>query len=301
MLTYAQTSCALTRRRAARPRWSRREPGCRRGRRSSCTAPRARRASMSSSSLSRPSHVRVELHGPQAGGHGPAPVFLAPPTPAASRVFRSPAEAELLGHHRQEALAGRSPASSAELVLGVELVPGELQETEERLEDAAPRDGARPEHRLSPSAREDLDLLVGPHAGEVPLVELDHERHLGDGEPELTQVVAKVDEGRGVGLRLADLRIGDERDAVGPLEHEPARRRRASTCPGTVKTFTRRLIPFPSSAPRPPSARKTRGSMSKKSVRSSFVSSVMRRPRLSWLVSWCSARRFVVFPLSAGP
>jgi hypothetical protein len=69
-----------------------------------------------------------------------------------------------------------------------------------------------------------------------------------------------------------------------------------TTCPGTVKTFTRRLM-LPASV----SALKTSGSMSKKSVRSSFVSSVIRRPRLASRTSSWSALRFVVLPLSAGP
>ena len=63
-----------------------------------------------------------------------------------------------------------------------------------------------------------------------------------------------------------------------------------------VKTFTRRFM-----APVSLSALNTSGSMSKNSVRSSFVSSVMRRPRLFSCTISCSAFRFVVFPLSAGP
>ena len=45
----------------------------------------------------------------------------------------------------------------------------------------------------------------------------------------------------------------------------------------------------------------TSGSMSKNNVRSSFVSSVIKRPRLSARVSSWSAFKLVVFPLSAGP
>ena len=45
-----------------------------------------------------------------------------------------------------------------------------------------------------------------------------------DGDPELLEVLPQVEERRGVVLGLADLRIGDERDAVGALQDEAASR-----------------------------------------------------------------------------
>ena len=87
-----------------------------------------------------------------------------------------------------------------------------------------------------------LDLLVGAHAVEVALVELDDERHLLEAQAEVLEVLAQVEERRRVVLGLADLRVGDEGDAVGALE--TSRRVDAwSTCPGTVKILIRRVIP----------------------------------------------------------
>jgi hypothetical protein len=51
----------------------------------------------------------------------------------------------------------------------------------------------------------------------------------------------------------------------------------------------------------PARVRKNTGIMSKNSVRSSLVSSVMRRPRTLGSIFWKSDWRFVVFPDSAGP
>ena len=99
-----------------------------------------------------------------------------------------------------------------------------------------------------------------------------------DRATELLQVRAQVEERRGVVLRLGDLRVGDERDAVRALEHEAPRRGvddlagHGEDLDAQVHARRRRV-----------SALKTSGSMSKKSVRSSFVSSVIRRPRLSSL------------------
>jgi len=65
------------------------------------------------------------------------------------------------------------------------------------------------------------------------------------------------------------------------------------TWPGTVKSLKRTWMPAPPS--------KVSGSRSKKSVRSSRVSSVIRRPVVSGETRLWIAWRFVVFPLSAGP
>ncbi len=64
--------------------------------------------------------------------------------------------------------------------------------------------------------------------------------------------------------------------------------------PGTVKSLMR-------SETSPSFARNVSGKRSKKSVRSSCVSRVIRRPRASAPAWPCSATRFVVLPLSAGP
>ncbi len=65
------------------------------------------------------------------------------------------------------------------------------------------------------------------------------------------------------------------------------------TWPGTVKSLIRTCRPLPTA--------NESGSRSKKSVRSSRVSSVIRRPEVSGETSRWIACRFVVFPLSAGP
>ncbi len=131
---------------------------------------------------------------------------------------------ELARRHRQE--VGRLDAEQlAELVLAVELGPRQVQQPEERLEDALPVDGARLEHRLSPASREGAELLVGADSIEIALVELDDERHLPQAEAQILEVLAQVEERGGVVLGLADLRVGDERHAVGPLQDELAGRR----------------------------------------------------------------------------
>ena len=80
--------------------------------------------------------------------------------------------------------------------------------------------------------------------GQVALIELDDERHLPDLEAVGLQVLAQVDEGRGVVLGLGELRIGDERNRR-PRPAEPSLRVEPwMTCPGTVKSLMRMEISF---------------------------------------------------------
>ena len=73
-----------------------------------------------------------------------------------------------------------------------------------------------------------------------------------------------------VTARLGAARVGDERDRVGALEHDPAGRL-VHHLAGTVNSFSFTFAPE--------AVRKNTGIRSKNRVRSSFVSSVMRRPR----------------------
>ncbi len=66
-----------------------------------------------------------------------------------------------------------------------------------------------------------------------------------------------------------------------------------TTCPGTVKSLSFTL--------KPELLVKKTGSRSKKSVRSSCVSTLSRRPRASGRAFAWMQRRLVVFPLSPGP
>ena len=84
--------------------------------------------------------------------------------------------------------------------------------------------GDRGEHRLLATTSKLDQLRVRPHVRQVALIELNHERHLTDLEPVRLQVFAKIDECGSVVLGLGELRVGNERNTVGALEHEPARR-----------------------------------------------------------------------------
>ena len=80
------------------------------------------------------------------------------------------------------------------------------------------------EHRLFAAPGELGELGVGADVGEIALVELDDQRHLPDLHAVGLEVLAQIDESGGVVLGFGELRIGDESHAVGPLQHEPARR-----------------------------------------------------------------------------
>ena len=117
------------------------------------------------------------------------------------------------------------PSILPELVLGVELRPREVDQAEEGLEHPLPVHGARAEHRLAAAAargRSSPRPIATRSA--FALVELDDQRQLLHAQVQLFEVLAEVEERGGVVLGLADLRIGHERDPVGPLEHELARR-----------------------------------------------------------------------------
>ena len=109
-------------------------------------------------------------------------------------------------------------------MLGVQPRIGSIEETHEGLEHTLSRKRHRGEDGLFAAAGEIDQLRVGADIGEVALIELNHERHLGDLEAVGLEVFAKIDECGCVVLGLGELRIRDERHAVGPLEHEPARR-----------------------------------------------------------------------------
>ena len=193
------------RRRAARRRSSRRAPGSRRERRSSGRARRARRGRRGPRGGALPSSATVVL-GAEGGARrvmahlsrrGSVDRARRPHAPR--RAQTSARVAQLRRHHRRGSRPRRCRASSP---AGAphRACPRELQEAEERLEDARACTRARLEDRLAPPLRQGLDLRVGPHVGQVALVELDDERQrLARSSAELLEVVAQVEERRGVG------------------------------------------------------------------------------------------------------
>jgi hypothetical protein len=110
-------------------------------------------------------------------------------------------------------------------VVAVELDPRDVQEAEEGLEHTSPLNGAGFEHRLAAFVGERADFVVGSHALEVPLVELNDERKLLEIDAEILEILAQVEERGRVVLGLGHLRIGDERHTVGPLQDEAPRGR----------------------------------------------------------------------------
>src|SRR5690606_24890141 len=67
-------------------------------------------------------------------------------------------------------------------------------------------------------------LRLAPHVRQVALVELDHDRQIAQRDAVSLEVFAQVDERLTVVLRLLQLRVGNEDDAIGALHDQTSRR-----------------------------------------------------------------------------
>src|SRR5262249_22210263 len=108
--------------------------------------------------------------------------------PASSTRLRARDLAESRAHLAEE-LAPVDAELLREPMVALERRPRDAEQADERLRDAEPayRDGLV--DGLLPAARGLLDLAVGARVGEVPLVELDHQRHAREVEPVVLQVL----------------------------------------------------------------------------------------------------------------
>ena len=106
----------------------------------------------------------------------------------------------------------------------VERIDDGARDRRERLEHAATRRRHGADRRCAVTVQLALEIFDRGDAADVALVVLHHMRHAGEVTLLLAQVVEQVLETLEVRVHPRDLRIGDEHDAVGPRQHQLARR-----------------------------------------------------------------------------
>ena len=174
-----------------------------------------------SSRRTRPSRTRssdADVRAPRCVTSSPARArSRLPPTHDASRSVdtsvSSPAGAPPSARARSTRCRASSPSwcSASSLVQVRCSRPKNVSSTPCPFTALALKTGSRP------AARERARSPRRSGRVEIALVELDDERQLLEAQAEVLEVLAQVEERRRVVLGLADLRVGDEGDAVGAL------------------------------------------------------------------------------------
>jgi hypothetical protein len=100
-------------------------------------------------------------------------------------------------------------------------VKGEAADALEGVKHPHPVDGAGTEVAPVAPVEIPVQLLDGEKARQVPLVELEHQRNIGEVDPHVLQVLLQVLQALDVGFPHGALGVGHEDDAVHALEYHP--------------------------------------------------------------------------------